>query len=847
MTTALNRYLPWLWYPLLLGGAVLSHVILSMQGMTIVYSTYIPVVMAALLITTIETFFPYREEWKPDRAEVVTDSAFMVTVQVVLPQLLAYLAALALIPVMAGNISVWPSELPVFVQVIMMILIADFMRYWLHRACHSYMPLWQLHAVHHSPHKLYWLNVGRFHPVEKALQFLFDALPFIVLGIDETVLSLYFVFYAVNGYFQHSNIHLKFGWLNYLVSSAELHRWHHSIHVEESNKNLGNNIIIWDLVFGTYMLPKDREVGDLGLFNRAYPKRFSEQMKTPFVAHLESKPLPVISYPEILVNFLFKMRMLALYLTRWSRLIKSTHAPRRAQRELLQHIISTNKDTAFGQDHGFANIKDPESYSALCPIQSYDSLKKYMQSDGKANQGLTQAEPCFYQVTSGTTGSAKYLPMTAAGLENDKTQQNLFALARYLDNPSTYTGKIFAITSPMIEGYMDSGIPYGSASGLTYKNMPFMARLKYALPYPVFEIKDYNTKYLLIALFALAEPNVTTIATANPSTLLRLMEVVNTHSVPLLDMIATGIIEVPDLEQEACARLSAKLKANSERSRKLSELKLQKGRLTIADIWPHLQSLITWTGGSCGVALSSIKTDLPEQAQIIELGYLASECRGTLTIDHNQGLPTLTSNFFEFIERDDWEAERIQIRWLDELKAGKQYYVIVTTANGLYRYFMNDIVEVTGRYNHTPTLKFLQKGQGVTNITGEKLYESQAIMALHTLEETFGLEAVFHQWIADEENFTYRAYLEIHNGTDASTTDLSRALDQVLSTLNIEYQQKLASGRLKPIAVHLLTAGTGERYKQHHLDKGQREGQFKTLSLTYKKDIDFSFDAYVEH
>ena len=844
MKLSLNRYMPWLWYPLLLGGAVLAHIALSALGMTIVHSTYIPVTIAALLITLIEIFFPYRKEWQPDREDVMTDSAFMVTVQIVLPQLLAYLAALALIPALARDDVIWPREFPVFIQAILMILMADFMRYWLHRACHKYMLLWQLHAVHHSPHKLYWLNVGRFHPVEKALQFFFDALPFIVLGIDETVLSLYFVFYAVNGYFQHSNIHLKFGWLNYLISSAELHRWHHSIKVDESNKNLGNNIIIWDLLFGTYMLPKDREVGDLGLFNRNYPQKFSVQMKTPFVFKLESNNLPVISYLEILVNFFLRLRMLLLYITRWSALIKSTHNPRQTQNELLRHIININKTTVFAVDHHFETVNDHKSYIAVCPIQNYDSLSKYMIVTDDAGQGLTHAKPCFYQVTSGTTGSAKYLPMIAAGLDSDKVQQNLYALARYLDNPSTYTGKIFAITSPMIEGFMDSGIPYGSASGLTYKNMPLIARLKYAVPYPVFEISNYDTKYLLIALFAIAEPHVTAIATANPSTLLRLLDVINTHSEHLLDMLEKGVIDVPDLETDLRTQLAHTIKAKPALSRKLKELRHQNGGLTIANIWPYLQSLITWTGGSCGIALSSVRGGLPKQTKIIELGYLASELRGTLTINNDQGLPTLSSNFFEFIERNDWESERENIKLLDELEIGKQYYVIVTTVNGLYRYFMNDIVEVTGRYNNTPTLKFLQKGQGVTNITGEKLYESQTIQALSNLEDTLGLEVVFHQWIADEEMSRYRVYLEIKNETAFSMSEVSEALDQALSNLNIEYQQKRDSGRLKPIDVQFLNTGTGELYKQYHLEKGQREGQFKTLSLVYGRDMAFSFNSH---
>ena len=61
----------------------------------------------------------------------------------------------------------WPHGWPLGAQMVAMVLAVDFMRYWLHRACHTYAPLWRLHEVHHSPDILYTLNVGRFHPLEK--------------------------------------------------------------------------------------------------------------------------------------------------------------------------------------------------------------------------------------------------------------------------------------------------------------------------------------------------------------------------------------------------------------------------------------------------------------------------------------------------------------------------------------------------------------------------------------------------------------------------------------------------------------------------------------------------------
>ena len=184
--------------------------------------------------------------------------------------------------------TLWPHGLPIWAQAGLMMLVADFGRYWLHRAFHKFGPMWRLHAVHHSPHRLYWVNVGRFHPLEKAIQYGFDALPFALVGVSGEVLAAYFVFYAINGFYQHSNCDVRLGPLNYLVAGPELHRWHHSELPEESNHNFGNNLIVWDLLFGTRFFPENREVGSLGLVNRKYPMGFWTQMRSPFIPGVES-------------------------------------------------------------------------------------------------------------------------------------------------------------------------------------------------------------------------------------------------------------------------------------------------------------------------------------------------------------------------------------------------------------------------------------------------------------------------------------------------------------------------------------------------------------------------------
>ena len=286
MTNRSSRVLSWLIYPTVMTIAFGLFALLQSSGASLIISTYVPVLATAALVAVLESSLPQREEWRPHGGEIRTDLTFMVVVQLAFPPLMGFLFTYALIgPATALDLpirGIWPHAWPIWMQAVLMVLVVDLLRYWLHRAAHENDTLWRLHSVHHSVERLYWLNTARFHPLEKALQMSLDSLPFLLMQVDATVLALYYVAYATNGFFQHCNIRLRYGPLNYIVGSAETHRWHHSRLPRESNANYGNTVIVWDLLFGTWYLPKEREVDQLGLQDPSYPKSFLRLMRVPF-------------------------------------------------------------------------------------------------------------------------------------------------------------------------------------------------------------------------------------------------------------------------------------------------------------------------------------------------------------------------------------------------------------------------------------------------------------------------------------------------------------------------------------------------------------------------------------
>ena len=279
--------------------AIAMTVLFAARGVGVPWAlaAYCGSAVGAVLVTWHEAKLPYRKNWHPSLAEVRSDATFMAAFHMAMPYLLGLAVTFWLVDWLdeSGRSldSIWPHSLPVVFQVVMMLLVIDFARYWIHWSLHRFVLLWGFHAVHHSPHRLYWVNSARVHPFEKLAHFAVDIVPFALLGVSKEALSIYYVLWGVTGFYQHSNCNVRFGPLNYVFSGPELHRWHHSEQISESDNNYGNVLIIWDLLFGTWFLPSQQGVGRLGLINRDYPSGFFAQMRTPFKPGLDKRPFGV--------------------------------------------------------------------------------------------------------------------------------------------------------------------------------------------------------------------------------------------------------------------------------------------------------------------------------------------------------------------------------------------------------------------------------------------------------------------------------------------------------------------------------------------------------------------------
>jgi sterol desaturase/sphingolipid hydroxylase (fatty acid hydroxylase superfamily) len=278
----------WGIFPLILGGALATTLVL-MPRIGAVAALMVGQVTGLVAVAVAERLLPFRAAWNRAHGDVVTDILHALvsglgTTQLVRPLVAAGGAVVAAALSRAVGAPLWPVEWPLLAQLALALLVAELPQYWLHRWQHEHDLLWRFHATHHSAPRLYWLNAARFHPIDLGLLYVVGYVPLVVLGCPETVIMLFALFDAVFGMLQHSNIDVRLGPLNYLFSMAEPHRWHHSRTLREANTNYGSNLIVWDLVFGTFFLPRDCPPPvAIGISDMPdFPPGYLDQLASPF-------------------------------------------------------------------------------------------------------------------------------------------------------------------------------------------------------------------------------------------------------------------------------------------------------------------------------------------------------------------------------------------------------------------------------------------------------------------------------------------------------------------------------------------------------------------------------------
>ncbi|HUL83219.1 MAG TPA: GH3 auxin-responsive promoter family protein, partial [Gammaproteobacteria bacterium] len=206
----------------------------------------------------------------------------------------------------------------------------------------------------------------------------------------------------------------------------------------------------------------------------------------------------------------------------YRRLLAAAWEPRAAQERALAKILHALAPTELGRTYGYAQIAGPDEFRRRVPVHDYEALRPHVARQiATGARVLTPTPPIMYARTSGTTGQPKLVPVTSDGLATLQHAQRVFSYVQHRQLHA-FRGRVLAIGGALREETLPDGTPAGSATGLIYATMPRLIRHKYVVPAEVFEIEDYELRYALIARLAVQHRSLSLIATANPSTILRL-------------------------------------------------------------------------------------------------------------------------------------------------------------------------------------------------------------------------------------------------------------------------------------------------------------------------------------
>lgn len=288
--TLFKKALQLIIYPLFMVLTLVIGFKLVENGFTVrsFLGTIVMFLVFGMIFAPLERLIPFSRKWLNDR-DMPTD-VMMFLGSKVWGDLINRPLRLATIAVVVQELSpvigqgIWPTGLHPVVQVFLLLSVNDFFRYWYHRWMHESEFMWRWHAVHHSSERLYWFNGTRSHPLEGLVSSLLWGLPLAFIQAPVEIVFVTGLMGRTIGRFQHTNMDVILGPFDYIFSSPKNHRYHHSKKIEEGNSNYGGDVIFWDILFGTFHLPKGEqpsdEIGINGMPN--YPQTFVGLMLAPF-------------------------------------------------------------------------------------------------------------------------------------------------------------------------------------------------------------------------------------------------------------------------------------------------------------------------------------------------------------------------------------------------------------------------------------------------------------------------------------------------------------------------------------------------------------------------------------
>lgn len=493
----------------------------------------------------------------------------------------------------------------------------------------------------------------------------------------------------------------------------------------------------------------------------------------------------------------------------WRRFERAAADPRAAQLAHLRELLQRNVATAFGREHRFGDVDGLEDFRRRVPVRSYRELSPWIERVARGEPGVLTDEPVrMMEVTGGSSAAAKWIPYTAGLLREISAGTEPWLHDVHRAYPALHGARSYWSISPAARGERRTpgGLPIGFDDDAEYfgpVQRAVIASLM-AVPGSVARVEDLEVWRHVTCRHLLAADDLGLISVWSPTFLTLLMQHLTAH---LRELLA-------DLPPRRAATIERALD--------------RRGRLEGEALWPRLALISCWADGPSATFLRELREWFP-RTPFQPKGLLATEGLVSFPlVGHQGGVVSPTGHFLEFL---DLAAPNAPPLLLDELSPGGEYSPILTTAGGLYRYHLQDVVTCVGRLpgGRMPFLRFERKLDCVTDLTGEKVDAAEAATAIERAARAEGVAYRF-ALLSPESGppARYRLYLE----TDADDDALGRAARAVEAHLSggHHYRYCRELGQLQPLA-HARVRDGWATWQAALVARGQRAGDIKPSFL----------------
>jgi hypothetical protein len=463
--------------------------------------------------------------------------------------------------------------------------------------------------------------------------------------------------------------------------------------------------------------------------------------------------------------------------------------PNEVQDEWFNKLVDSAKNTEWGRKYDYASLKGVAAFNERVPVQSYDSLKPYIERLRKGEQNLLWASDVkWFAKSSGTTNDkSKFIPVSQEALEECHFKGGKDLLSFYCNNfPDTqiFDGKGLSLGgSHQIDPYSNESV-YGDVSAIIIQNLPLWAEFIRTPDVSIALMENWEEKIEKICEATLQE-NVSSISGVPTWTLVlaqRLLEITGKNN----------LLEIwPNLEAYFHGAVS--MEPYREQFRKL----MPKGRVNFTETYSASE-------GFFGIQ------DVPDTGDML------------LMLDY--GI------YYQFLPMSEVGKEFPATLELYQVKLHTDYALVISTNAGLWRYMIGDTIKFVSLNPYR--IRISGRTKHFINAFGEELIIDNAEKALtiacnknksvireYTAAPIYfeGNKKAAHEWLIE--------FVTPPENLEQFTADL----DAALQTLNSDYEAKRAKNMAltKPV-VKSMKAGTFYNWLKL---KGKLGGQHKVPRL----------------